>query len=843
MPKKIPVRDLTLWEQNLQFFPPDYKNELWISQFLFFQKQNSTQFLDPKRWAAYMALERLELNTKEYIEMIDPPTPMGQGGKAEFFAADFKEIPISQHLDNILRAKLDRIGDENQLQVNEIDKYAKGQRQRAKEKILYQQEFRSLINEVNEGIGLPPIKESESPYNYVRSLGGEKDASDVTENLVDYIKAQIQDSQDMALFMSYVYKGDIEKAFELGIQHYLINLNKYSIKCQAFNMDLKNFNKCCGQIYTDALSGRQTLDYLNPTKLYTNPFASYNGEDITRWNYEKDISFADFVRRFGMTLTDEQLKEVFELNKVGGAGHGMTWGKAKGVKGSEAKIRIGFMSCLTQDAEKFAEKYASGGIGPWERKPLSWLPSKHTPTKYKEDLKQKIYNVWYSCYYIPPPGNRLQNNSQTDWTWQSQFIFDLRKDIDMYRFGVDLRYAKSTLVIWNDPRPSFTDIKESIMPKIRLEWFNFQNCIINDFDAVGLSDDFIGAITASADEANNISLEIKDRPVGGNGKDPKLEAMRMLKQGGMAFLKMTDRQGKPLVDPAKFVVTVKNGMREKANLCLANILQLYNLLTISLAQNDISEGQDAKPRTPVAGIMASQQAAEKGVWFVEKGSREFLVQCGERTIQWMLYIIKEHKRYKLDERWNELQNVLGLGNAMALESIEDYNPEEIGLTVSLEDVKAKKQFYSELAVQMLRDGKIADEDLELIVSTIEQNWKYGSTLMTISSKKMKKELADKEELQQKYIMQQKEADLKTAQTLMQTKTAGTDQNIMTEGKVKAMLAELVNKGKFQTQAGLLSQRGQNKKEENLQKNELGKEAKTHEAALEEMTGANEPVKK
>jgi len=89
----------------------------------------------------------------------------------------------------------------------------------------------------------------------------------------------------------------------------------------------------------------------------------------------------------------------------------------------------------------------------------------------------------------------------------------------MYRFGVDLRYAKSTLVLWNDPRPSFTDIKEAFMPKMRLEWFNFQNCIINDLDAVGLSDDFIGAITASADEANNISLELKDKPTGGNGQD------------------------------------------------------------------------------------------------------------------------------------------------------------------------------------------------------------------------------------------------------------------------------------------------------------------------------------
>lgn len=830
---KIPIRDLTLWESDLQFFPPDYKNALWLSEFLFFHKKNSVQFLNPERYAEYMKLERLDINRQEYINMIDPVTPMGGGGTGEYFASDFKDIPISQHLDNILRAKLDRVGIENQLQITEIDKYAKGQRQRAKERIEYQNLLRSLINEVNETIGERKISQSTDPFKYIDSLTKGSKADDGIETVIDYIRSQIKDSQDVTLFMTYIYKGDIEKAFELGLQHYLINLNKWSIKCSAFNLDLKNFNKCCGQIYTDQLSGRQTLDYYNPCNLFTNVFASYNGDDITRWNYEKVIPFSDFVRRFGMTLTDVQLKEVFELNKNGGAGHGLSWGQAAGVRGSQANIMIGFMSCLTQDAEKFGEKYAAGEVAGWERKPLSWLPDKHTPLKYKSDLKQRIYNVWYSCYYIPPPGNRISRNTQSDWAWQSQFMFDVRKDIDSYRFGEDLRYARSTLVLYQDPRPSFTDVKEAYMPKIRTAWHNFQNCLINDLDAVGLSDDFIGAVLNSADEANKISLEIPNKPVGGNGPDAKLTAMRMLKQGGMAFLKMTDKQGKPLVDPSKFVVTVKNNMLEKAEKYLNMIVQLYNIMTISLAQNDISEGQDPKPRTAVAGIEAALSAAEKGVWFVEKGSREFLIQCGERTIQWMLYIIKEHKRYKLDERWKELSSVLGLGNAMALESIEDYNPEEIGLTVSLEDVESKKQFYTELAVNMLKEGKLEQGDLEMITSTIQQNYKYGAVLLTISAKKAQAELANKEELKQQYIMQQKDADLKIAQAMQKQKIDGVDQNLVTKGQIQAMLDKQLNDLKEQTMRGLADQRNTNKSGEDVLNTDLEKSRLTHEKLLEE----------
>lgn len=832
--KKIPIRDLTLYQSDLEFFPPEDKNATWLAQYLFFCKNANVQFLNPARYAKYMALERMELNTEEYIQLIDPKNPMGGGGTAPYFAADFKDMPIDKHLDNILRAKLDKLGTINQLQVNEIDKYAKGQRQKEKERIIYQNELRSLINEVNQTVGLPPIKESESPYNYVKSLqeGGQSETSG--ESLIDYIRSQISDSQDLTLFMSYVYKGDIEKAFELGLQHYLINLNKWSIKCQAFNNDLKNFNKSCAQLYTDETSGRQTLDYLNPCNLFTNPFSYYNGEDITRWFYEKTISFADFVRRFGQTLTDEQLKTVFELNKNSGGSHGMSWKSAGSSRGANANIVIGFMSCLTQDAQKFSEKLVNNKIPVWERKPLSWLPQKNTPNKYKSDLKQRMYNVWYSCYYIPPPGEKLLRNTQTDWAWQSQFIFNIKKDIDMYRYGVDLRYAKSTLVIWQDPRPSFTDIKEAYMPKIRTAWHEFQNCLINNIDAVGLSNDFIGAVLKATDEGNKINLDQPKRPTGGNGQDPQLEAIRMLKQGGMAFFNMTDKQGNALVDPSKFVVPIKNGMMEKAEKNLGIISQLYNLMTISLAQNDLSEGQDPPARAAVAGIQASIQASANGTWFVEKGAREMLIQCGERTIQWMLYIIKEHKVYKLDERWQEMSAVIGHGNALSLESIEDYEPEQIGLTVTLEDVEARKQFYSELTVQMLKDGKIDESDVELITSAIQQNYKYGSVLLTIAAKKMKKELADKQELEQKYAMQQKQVDLQTAMALQKGKGESKDQNIMTEGKVQAMLQDALNKGKHDSQSLLLQQRGQNKKEETVLKSELDKEEKVQDKILEEM---------
>lgn len=830
--KKLPIKDFTLFGSDINFFPPEEKNSLWLAQFLFYAKQNSTRFLDVNRWKTYNKLDMMEINTQDYIDMVDPPDPMKRtGGKAEYFASDFKDIPIAQHLDNILRTKLDKVGVDNQLQVNEIDKYAIPQRQKEKLKIEYQQLFRDLINEVYTIMSQQPLPSTKDPYKYVDNLNGQG-KGDSVDTVMDYIRQQVNDSEDMTLFMTYIYKGDIEKAIELVLQHYLINLNKWSVISQHFYKDMKNFNKMCGRMYTDETTGRQNVEYLVPIALHTSEFSAFDGEDITHWFYEKNITFADFVRQFGQKLTDGQLKEVFELNKINGGGHGMDWKKAKGVKGANARISIGVMSCLTQDAEKFSKKYATNSIPMLTPKPLSWLPDKHTPNKYKSELDQKIYNVWYSCYYIPPPGGKLGSNSQIDWAWQSQYIFNIHKEIDMYRYGTDMRYAKSSLVIWKDERPSFKDIEEAFMPKIRNAWHQFQNCLINDIDAVGLSEDFIGAMLNAADEANNNDPGLPNKPTGGNGVDARLVSMQQIKQGGMAFLKMTDRQGKQLVDPQKFVIPIKNGMLDKGEKYLNIILQLYNLTTISLAQNDISEGQDVKPRTAVAGIQASLVASEQGTWFIEKGARQFLIMFGERTIQWMLYIIKEHNKYKLDSRWAELQTVIGLANSMALSTITDYDPEQIGITVSLEDVRAKKQFYSELAVQMLKDGKIDDSDLQMIASAIEQNYKYGSTLLTISSKKMKKELANKEALAHEYQKELKDKDLQIALALQKAKGESKDQNIVTEGKVNAMIDEKLNDQKQQHQLDIKDKISQNRIEENNAKAEAEKEKEGQKAFVE-----------
>jgi hypothetical protein len=827
-----PIADNTLYYDYLNFFPPEAKNSLWLGQAIFYSKQNSVVFLDPKRKKIYRQLERGELNKQEYIDMIDPPTPMGGGGKAEYFSSSFQTCPVDIHIDNIVRARLDKICLQNKLQVNEIDKFALSQKQRDRQRIIYQREFRNLINDINQTIGLPKIKDSENLEEYIRSLDGE-DAAKVTSGIdktLDYIRSQIKDNQDLQLYDAYVYKGDVERAFEMGIQHYLIDLNKWPIIGEWFTDDYKHFNKYCGRSYTDETNGRHQVEYLEPDRLFTSPFKRNNGEDITMWHYEYSITFAEFVRQFGTTMTDEQLKEVFELNRYSGTRHGMSYSKAKSFKGSNTTIMVGIFSILTQDADSFSEDFTQNRLPIWQRKPPSWIPEENNKDG-EGSKRQKIYNTWYSCYYIPPPGDRQARNQMTDWLWQSQYIFNIKKDIDMYRYGVDFRYAKSTLVIYkDDTRMSYTDIKEAFMPKIRSTWHKFENCLIQDTQALGIAKDFLGAVLKAVDETNKRDPGDPAYPTGGNGKDASVESMKMIKQGNLVFLDFRDsKTGEYVADPSKLFVPVDSGHIAKAERYIKLIIEQYNLMQMSLSQNSMTEGQSGKSHVPEAGIQATLAASSDGMWFMEKPIRELQIMFGQRTIQWLITVVKEHKKYGYSDRWNEIQNVIGLANSWLLESIEELDPETIGMTVSLEDVSFYEKYLFELANKMADENQVSRDAVGLVINQSRINWKYAYCLLMIAAKKQQEEIVHKEQLQFEREKQMKQMDLQIAMALNKSKADGKNSNIQNQGRVDMAVNDALNKGKASTMADQKQQLLNNKLTQEDQKHQLQRGDETFQA--------------
>lgn len=809
---------LTNFYSDIAYIPQEDKNEVWASLMGFFMKKNAKLFLDPKTAEKYRATDNLELDTNEYKRIIDPVTPMGGGGQATYFASNFKANPIYIHLKNIIKADIQKAA--GSLEVNMKDKYAKTRKMREEYRIVYQHALRDLINEYAPLVGLKGITDKQDPYKWIQSLQqtDNKDGqqpSDVVSSFSDLIKNYITDSEDLALYSSMVYKGDYEIAFEIGIKYYLIEQNKWIDRwSDEFLDDIMHFNKASGEWYTDEITGRPVIERFIPERLWVSPFRRKDGEDLMYYFIEYEITFADFVKSIGKDMSPQKLKDVFQYNKTQGSSHGLSWlndiDRPNRTR-DNAMIRVGKAACLTQDYEIDLSNYTAN-YPQYQTPNLSWEAMKDETAK----PGTKHYNVWYSWYYIPPSSVSLSN---ADYGWQSQFIFNIKKNQDQFRYGEDGRYSKSPLVIYdNSKQASYSDIVQSFMPLIHTSWHNFQNCLVNDYEATILADDFLGGLLAAVDEDNKIDPGMKANPTGGNGRDAMMEQWKMIKQSGKGFLKMTDKNGVPILDPSKLVLNVKNNFLDRAEKYISMIAIQYNLMRQALAATDASTGENIKPRTPVAALEESMKASNNANWTIQLGYETFLKMYAERIIRYIIEIAHEKVQYGFTKRFDEFMDVVGQANAMLLEGMADVPPESVGMTVNYVDNTSKKDFMMQLAMQYVAQQQLDTDFIYLLMGA--DNWKEGFCLMRLGMKKKKAEQAIIAAQQQQYTMEQKQMDLQIAMQLNNAKGQSKDQNIQVQGMVDAAIAKQTAEQKQRDQLEMKDKIKDNRIEQDAAKAQL-----------------------
>jgi hypothetical protein len=826
--KKPALNDRTNFFSDLSYMPIDLKNEVWAAQVIYFAKKNCKRFLDPRRAEKYRKTDLLELDKNEMNQLFDPVTPEGGGGEAKYVSADRKANPIYIHLLNNMRAEIQRMG--KQIEVNFTDKYSKTRKMRDSYKALYSRQVRWIINDFCKELGIPGITESQDPYKWIKNFSehqekgkdGKEMGNDVVSKFSDLIKNKIESNEDLMLYNEMVYKGDYEQAIEKGIDYYMFKLNRFDDRWSDEVFDnVRHFNKGCLEWYTDRITGRPVIEGFDPALLFVSPFRRKDGEDIQYYFIEYEITFADFIKTCGFGLKQEKLKEVFLWNKSQGTSHGIDWienlERPNRIR-DDAMIRIGRCGVLSQDYEINMDEVKANWPN-YERTGMTW--DTYVKNQYEIQRKEKNYNVWRNFYYIPPTAAQLSN---ADYAWQANFIFDIRKNQDQFRTGEDGRYSKCPLVIYdNSKQASTTDIVQAYMPKINFAWQAYQNCLVNDIDATILSDEFMGGLLSAVDEENAVNPGEGTEPTGGNEAAAAQEQWKMIKQAGKGFIKMTDKQGKPIIDPSKLVLVYKNGFIERADKYAGQMAYLYSQLTTALG----NDPNATKPRVNQTGIQEASKSSDNAKWFVQKGY-EFLIKAiAERFVRYILMCGEEAKELGLTDRYQEFRDILGVTDGLLIEGLEDVPPESIGLNINYVDNSGKKEFVMELAKNYIAQGKLDDDILYLIMGS--DNWKYSFCLMRMSLVKKKKEAAAQAELQHQQTMEQKEADLKTAIALNKSKSDGKNDNIMTQGKVQAMLDEQLNKLKAETIANSKEQLKNNKLEQDNNKAALQRRNETADA--------------
>ena len=831
--------DYSIYYSDLSYkFPSKLKNPLWFAQALFNVKKNATRFLDPQKATRYRNWQKLVINESELRLLFDPKTPDSAGGQAEYMASDFKTNPLPVHLFNI--AKADLLQKKYNMEVQCNDEYAMLRKQKDNQKIIYQREVRNLINYYLIQLGREPIKETQDPYKWAENFTKSKDGIDLTEkeskqildtpqNPIDLIRSQIEDSEDMQMYNEMVYKGDFEAAFELGIKHYLYNENKFTEnQGERVANDLMLFNKACCRKFTDETTGRPVIRYIDPESLYLLPIRHKTGEDLMAYYWEESVTFTDFVREMGRGLEPQQLVNVFNYYKTQNT-FSNTYANSElhdvpyHVLNS-SRIRIGFFNILTQDYDSFAAEYGEKNM-PIDWKKFDWDTMNGEINQ--KDIMTKHYNVWYSCYYIPPTQLTISN---ADFQWQSNFIFKIEKHLDQARFGNDGRFTKPELVIYdNSEEASFMDMLERYRGKIDAAWTQFQNSLFSSIPNGGklLAKEMLSTFLNATDNANKDSNDSSEK----ESQKALNATWKWFRQTGLAYASFTDPQtGALIANPQNFVVDTRINQMDECFKYLEVIGALYQQMTQALSISDLREGQDLKPRQSLGGAEQALTASKKGTWYIERAWDIINIQLAERMVQHISTISKEAKM-GYPKRWEEFMNVIGCANAWALEGIADIPLQDIGMNVHNDEAApVRREYWLSLANEMVKAGKMDEKFLFLMMKT--ENWKQAELLYLIGKKKAAKEASAQQEQLFQQQMQLKQMDLQIQQAMVGAKTQGKVAEIQTQGEVDSALQQQLNEIKAMTQSMLLEQRSQAKNNASILNTELEMQKERNRKDLE-----------
>lgn len=192
-------------------------------------------------------------------------------------------------------------------------------------------------------------------------------------------------------------------------------------------------------------------------------------------------------------------------------------------------------------------------------------------------------------------------------------------------------------------------------------------------------------------------------------------------------------------------------------------------------------------------------------------------------------MVQEKKIYGNSKRFDQLRSVIGAANAMLMESVEDLTPEEIGLTVTLEDVKANQEYVITLATQMGDKGEVGRDVVGLVIEQAAINYKYAYVLLMVGTKKKAEEMAHQQDLEHQRQMELANTNLQTALALTAATGQAKDKNIQTKGQVDAQILQLGNELKAATMEKQKTQLKDNRIEQDNNKNQNQMQSRTQEA--------------
>lgn len=752
-----------VYYDSLTYIPVKDKNEFWAAQMLYFNKLTFKPLVTPREAKFYRDLEEGKIDVKAYKEFVDPVVPDSDGtgttgGTADYFKSKWDTCPIYSHLETLQEAELKKIP--INIVCKASDEFSMLKQEKDNSQVLGMPQMRKYVNGMNKHFGIRQLRPDENPFRFVKQMhtaktkAGKKAKYRAQQavDVIDNIKTSIWNDEQLALYNEYIYKDGAEIGVEISIKEFMMVVNKWKIIAAQIIPDIKNFNAHCLQCITSQTTGEPEILYLDPAVVHTSAFVLPDGSDMTGWYFEKDISWSEFVRRFGKNLEPGELKIIFEKNRTY---HGLqtTYEQTAVFTRNAAKIRVGYMEFETQNYDVYADLVVNGNpmFQKMSKEEYNYTPTKNGIKKYNAKRVEAHYNVWYSFYYQPITlTDGGSKSGTTGFTEQAKYIFNFGPLQDQKREGDDWKYSKGSLRLYKIKRMSFSKIMHLYMDDIIHLWHQFENDIANSRPD--------GVLWAK--EVIESMMQWIDVPGAGKQKQKKtMEYIKMLNQTGSGLMSVIDKEGNPIQNIKPYEKTSLNSLTT-AGERLTLITQIYQMMTQSLGINAVAEGQSPQARTNLGGINASLQAGSNSRYFLE----ESLTSTIEGVADWLLYYIKE----VIDEgenskRFQNLQDIVGQASAIALEALKDIPQHRMHIHLENQLTDEFKEKIMKVADSMAAAG-VLTADVVLYLSLIE-NAKQAYGILALKLKQAQAQQIAQKQAEQQQAMQiaKMNNDLKIAQ--------------------------------------------------------------------------------
>lgn len=817
---------------RLNFIPPEQKDELWAAKALVFAKYHSSPLVETGVYEDVMQKMRGEADEAFHKKRIDP-----EKSEAEFFNNDFEACPIDWHVDNILEANLKQIP--VNLSVKAVDEFSTSNKEENNRQIMSRSLMRNVINNINKWLNFPQLKESDDPFKYMERITAQAQQAQQTQqgqqpaaapgnpkinfqpskkqiptDLIESIISQIDNSEKLGIYNTFLHKEGEEIAGELGIDYYINQKNKFVYKhATEIIQHLKGFNRCAMQMTTSAVTGTPELTTFPLDKVYASPHKEPDLSDIIHWFYEFEITYDEFVRRFGAKLSNDELRAIFDLNRRQYGGGPIEFTTANRVAINNYKIRVGYVEWVSQDVAVYSEYQTAEGNSRFKQMPTDFVPGMRknkkgepVPDPYSVDPKRedRFFNVWYKAYYIPYYFTSA-DVATLNFEEQSRYIYEFGKLQDQERYGDDEMYARSSLIGCYSPRRTWFQVKREIMKEINHLWVLIKNDVSQVMpEGLNWVYDSIVTMASSADEAN------------ASGKDAISAWAAKVKQTGSAITKLIkDKNGNPVGGAAPFT-RIENGIVKGILEKMEAMGTFYDLLIKCLGQNDISEGGLAKPRTNQESIQQAIGIGGKSTFFLEEMYTDVLCNLGRKMIKYFKDIIDEGDSPRLQE----FIDVVGMANAYAAMQIKNIPMRNLGIYVENVITADQKQMIMQIAQSMASAGTL-DEATALFLMFID-NIKQAYAILVFKKMQMDKQLAAQKQAENEFQLQLSGQQLQNELAQIQATYVGKKELetllIGLEGKLEAMVINLKGQWTLQGKAQI----NQNRIEEDMTNSQIEK---------------------